>query len=559
MSGRPFSAGRLLWPALALGVAGNFLFRADHLGLNVVVWVGGVALCWYSVARRPVLDGSAARRLGDSHSAARRLGDSAAADPLDSPDFGKAETPGAESPAAESPAAESPAAESPAAESSAAEPPSRRWEHGLLLCALALAAAWVWRDNPMLRFLDGLALVVVAALLPLARGSEGDPALAQLTVARALRALVGLAARGATGLLPVVLDAQRETHDTGNRRIIPVAALVRGLVIAVPTGVVFGGLLASADPVFGDAISRLISVDPEILVSHALGITVAAWIASAALRGALPHASSLPDRLFARPASVGLGAIEIAMTLGVANALFAGFIAFQLPYFFGGAGWVERTAGVTLAEYARRGFFELVVVTTLVLPLLLGLNAQLAPENARARRIYRWLAGTQLVLVFAIIASGMHRMALYQGEFGLTEDRLFASALMAGTAVTCGWFAATVLQGRPLLFARGALFAWGAWLALLNVVNPDQVIVNTNLRRFAEGKTLDASYLTRLSTDAVPALVAALPALPDPEGTIVRNGLLQRHDIYSSDVRDWHYGRNKARRAILTLYEATFP
>jgi hypothetical protein len=307
-------------------------------------------------------------------------------------------------------------------------------------------------------------------------------------------------------------------------------------------------------------------VDPELLIGHALGVTAAAWAAATLLRGLLPGTGDwLPDLLSplvrpsASPSHQGLGAIEVTMTLGVVNALFAGFVAFQLPYFFGGAEWVERTAGLTLAQYARRGFFELVVVTALVLPLLLGLNAWLSTDNSRALRIFRWLAGTQLILVFAIIASGMHRMALYQREFGLTQDRLFASAFMAGTAVTCLWFAATVLQGRSLLFARGALLAWGAWLALLNVVNPDQVIVNTNLGRYAEGKGLDAHYLTRLSTDAVPALVAALPALPDAERQIVRDGLLKRHDIYSSDIRDWHYGRTRARRAILTLYEAASP
>jgi hypothetical protein len=147
-------------------------------------------------------------------------------------------------------------------------------------------------------------------------------------------------------------------------------------------------------------------------------------------------------------------------------------------------------------------------------------------------------------------------MGLYQREFGLTEDRFFASAFMAGTAVTCTWFMATVLQQRPLLFARGTLLAWAVWLALLNVINPERMIVEINVRRHAEGKSLDAHYLTRLSTDAVPALVAAMPTLPEPEREIVRTALLQRRDIHSSDIRDWHYGRDRALFAILPLHEA---
>jgi hypothetical protein len=496
------SAGRLLWPVLLLGVAGDFLFRADHLGLNVALWVTGVVLLWRAASRR-------------------------GADP-------QAESSGP-----------------------ATEPSNPRvtgtWERGLLLAALALAVAWAWRDNDMLRFLDSVGLVVVFALLPLASAPDAARVFARLTVAQVFRALVELAGRGASGLLPTLIDAGREPATAHPRSVLSFGSVARGLVMAVPAGIVFGGLLGSADPAFGEMLRGLVAVDPKLLAGHALGLTGAAWVAAALLRGGLPGAAggvSAPSR----PPLRGLGVIEIGMTLGLVDLLFAGFVVFQLPYLFGGSAWVERTAGVTLAEYARRGFFELVMVAALVLPLLLACNARLAPEDPRARRLFRSLAGVQLLLVFAIIGSGMHRMALYQREFGLTSDRFFASAFMTGLAVTCLWFMVTVLRGRPFLFARGVLLAWGAWLGLLNVVNPDRVIVETNIRRHAAGQTLDVYYLTRLSADAVPALVAHLPRLPEADRQIIRSELERRHDLYSGDLRDWHYGRARARRARASLH-----
>ena len=41
----------------------------------------------------------------------------------------------------------------------------------------------------------------------------------------------------------------------------------------------------------------------------------------------------------------------------------------QLRYLFGGAALVHVTAGLTYAQYARRGFFELVTVAALLLAL----------------------------------------------------------------------------------------------------------------------------------------------------------------------------------------------
>ena len=40
--------------------------------------------------------------------------------------------------------------------------------------------------------------------------------------------------------------------------------------------------------------------------------------------------------------------------------MFLAFIVVQLRYFFGGAAQVEVVPGLTYADYARRGFFELV-------------------------------------------------------------------------------------------------------------------------------------------------------------------------------------------------------
>ncbi|MBK6421070.1 MAG: DUF4173 domain-containing protein [Gemmatimonadetes bacterium] len=423
-------------------------------------------------------------------------------------------------------------------------------EGRLLLGVVAVGFAWIWRASEMLRLLDTACLLVVAALLPLA-AQAGH--LADLTVGRLLRAGGVLGWRGATGALPVLFDAQRDASAQGGgpaRVLLPVA---RGALLAVPALLVFGGLLTSADPVFGDFLGRLVRFRVDVAMSHVLGTALAAWIGAGFLRGALPGATRwvdapLPVRL------PTLGPVEVGMTVGLVDLLFASFVVFQLPYFFGGAAWVQQAAGVTLADYARRGFFELVALSALVLPLLLLVSSRLEPGQALAQRMYRWLAGAQVVLVLVIMASAAHRMALYQAEFGLTEDRFFASALMAGLAVSALWFAATVLRGRPTAFARGALLSWGVWLFTLNVVNPERVIAETNVRRRAETGHFDVEYLTRLGPDAAPALVAALPRLTEWERGEVRRALEQRFgpETYP-DARAWDLGTARARAAVASL------
>jgi len=57
--------------------------------------------------------------------------------------------------------------------------------------------------------------------------------------------------------------------------------------------------------------------------------------------------------------------------LALVNLLFLGFILVQVRHLFGNADLVRLTPGLTYAEYARHGFFQLVVVVAIALPMLL--------------------------------------------------------------------------------------------------------------------------------------------------------------------------------------------
>ena len=87
-----------------------------------------------------------------------------------------------------------------------------------------------------------------------------------------------------------------------------------------------------------------------------------------------------------------LGIVELGIVLGLLNLLFLAFVIVQVRYLFGGAAGSPAQPS-TYAEYARRGFFKLVAVTALALPLLL-LPTGASRRGPRGRRLFRVLAGT---------------------------------------------------------------------------------------------------------------------------------------------------------------------
>ncbi len=437
--------------------------------------------------------------------------------------------------------------------------------------ALAFAAAPAWRDAPTLVALDVLALLsVLCALVPAVL--HGDA----LAVDRAgpLAYVAGAVSNGARAAFGAPMLAARAIEATpvgATAAAARLGTLARGALLAAPVLLVFGLLLASADPAFERLVGRAFGWSGELLFEHLAAIAIVSWGAGGLLYAALldrraPRDASHPDALTAaglalraRLRAVGIGVRETTVALGLVDALLVGFGALQLRWLFGGAGALEA-AGLTVAEYARRGFFELAAVAALALPLLLVAHGVVGGEahgSRRAERAFRIAAGVLVVLVLVLLASAADRMRLYLDAFGLTQARFYASALMVWLGAVFAWAAATLLRGRAAPFALGTLVSAWAFLLALHVVNPDARIATTNLARAAAGEPLDAAYLHGLSTDAAPALARRAPALlathPDPA---VRCEL--RLAVHAAAMRageptgwrGWRLSRARARRVL---------
>jgi hypothetical protein len=327
-------------------------------------------------------------------------------------------------------------------------------------------------------------------------------------------------------------------------------AVLRGALFALPCLLIFGGLFMGADAVFDNIVRKTFRVNFPQVFTHFFVAAFFAWCVGGYLRGMLwgKEIGAIEEK---RLPSFSLGTIEGAVVLGALDLLFLAFVLVQVRYFFGGSTLVQATTGLTYAEYARRGFFELLAVAALLLPLLLFLDWLMAQRSPKGERVFRALAGVQILLLFVVMASALQRMRLYQAEYGLTEQRLYATAFVGWLVVVFLWFAMTVLSGHRERFAFGAMVAGFLLVVVLHAINPDALIARTNLARAKTGRSFDARYATRLSADAVPGLVAALPDLNPQDRCSVASRLLKRWVLAQpSDWRTWSWSRARAVQVV---------
>jgi len=245
-----------------------------------------------------------------------------------------------------------------------------------------------------------------------------------------------------------------------------------------------------------------------------------------------------------------LGTVEIGIILGLLNGLFLIFVIAQVPYLFGGMELVQNTPDFKLADYARRGFGELVAVSALVLPILLVGHWLVRKDKPVTGTLFRVLVGIQIALLFVIMASAVQRLVLLTGNlgYGLTTIRLYPLIFMAWLAVVFVWFSATVLRGARQHFAWGALWSAFVILGATNLMNPDKFIVEHNLALMREGREFDAYFNTSLSDDALPSVFLALPDMNDEDARWAAYSLARRHceKLEEADLRSWNLSRSAA-------------
>lgn len=240
------------------------------------------------------------------------------------------------------------------------------------------------------------------------------------------------------------------------------------------------------------------------------------------------------------------------------DAVFAVFVALQAAYLFGGLDTLQA-AGLTYADYARRGFFELVAVAVLAGGLVIAAE-RLARE--RTRTIVAAAIGLALLSGVVVVSAAL-RLHLYQEAYGWTELRLYvlSTIVLLAVGVTC--LVVALAADRVQWIGHMLIVSALAIGLALNVIGPVRVITEQNVARVLDpalvppsgDSGLDEAYAVTLGDDAVEALIRALPALGAVEASYLRGELGFRLDqLRASRGLDawqaWNAGRVAAREAL---------
>ena len=390
----------------------------------------------------------------------------------------------------------------------------RRQAVGALVVTLTLGGIWGLRASTWVRVPVGtcLALCLLASVFFGRRGDVFDSR--WRNVLRSPSALAGHA----------VLTPRWLGRSLGDRVRLPATVsyrvLGRALLLAFPVLVLLLLLLISADPVFASLVHGL--VDPSRWVTTVVALVVGGGVVSLLARIACcePAAGQEPSS----PARHG--AVDALVVLAGMTLLLAAFVGVQVATTLGFGRALLAERGITYSSYARSGYFQLLWVVGISVTVLIVVDALLGTAR---RALVTALSLTVVVLDLAIGLSAVRRLDLYDHAYGLTMLRLtclFGAVFMGAILALVGVWTAGVRRRRHWL--PGALaVALIVVVGLFGSVNPEGLVAHADLARVGAVPP-DLHYLAGLSADAVPSLVAGLPALDASERSTLRAALCSR-------------------------------
>lgn len=335
---------------------------------------------------------------------------------------------------------------------------------------------------------------------------------------------------------------KRKSNDNGKRS--AGFRVLIGLAISVPLLLIIFPLLSSADMVFGRFFDKLFKIFENVSLGEVIGkinIALVIFFLSFSYLWSLGHKERVADGVMKgiipkTPEQKRCwDPVTIITMTAIVDILYVVFVAIQFAYLFGSYGLPQ---GFTYAEYARRGFSELILVSLLNIALL-AVTLTYTQKGALGVNIaLRILNSIMVGCTIVMLVSAYYRMTLYEEAYGFTFLRIMTTAfmffLLVIFVITLGrvWIDKLPLL-KPYIVAAVVAFT------VINYINADEMIAKNNIERYYNTKKIDMEYFRSLSCSVVDDLKVLAKDRNTEVSARAAEMLAQRKDVLARLNKDW--------------------
>ncbi|NLW45414.1 MAG: DUF4173 domain-containing protein [Syntrophomonadaceae bacterium] len=333
-----------------------------------------------------------------------------------------------------------------------------------------------------------------------------------------------------------------------------VKRVLKGIAVTVPCLFILIVMLSSADLVFLKGTATFINNLGNLLDSEMVFKAIFGAIGGLYLFGFMYIACTPPQQEEQQPAATASSA-----DLAILNALLISiltvytlFVFIQFRYLFAGA---ELPYGLSYAEYARRGFFELLFLSGFNIMLILISVRLTRLREGLGPKIAGYLCHYLCVVTIILLTSSFYRLWLYSADFGLTRLRLLVFGFLIFEAV--GLLITFLYIQKPKFNIVAVYLSIGLlYYLILNIVPIDNLIAKNQVDRYFADRKQGIEYIMTLSPDAAPQISRLLDSgkVDDQTRQMARTYFSDLNARYSVGERGWQGYNLSIERAARIRY-----
>ena len=430
----------------------------------------------------------------------------------------------------------------------------------MVIPALLLSSAFFIHSNPVLTLINFFAIPVLITWHTLL--------VAGCSLASAYPSLIGIIARKMTTATltnfcepyKILISYLKKNNSNSSRE--NNKKILIGLLVSAPILIIVVPLLSSADMVFSYYLSNFSKITEYINFSSAILQLILILTVFLYTFGFL---WSFNIKRSINPSSPreNFDPVIFITVLVMLNIVYTLFSLIQFSYLYGGQN-NSLPASFTYAQYARKGFFELVAVTIINLSIFLAGIRHTRYAGKTTDNLMKVFLSLLIMFTINMLFSAHFKMSLYEDVYGLTYLRVFVHAfilllfLLLAVGLVKIWRRDTPLVK---LFIAITITFYTAF----NFINVDRLIVKSNIQLYQKTGHIDIDYLSDLSYDAIPELTEFLrqnPEITEKSSGPVNNNLTLKYNELQKQSRHWqsfNYSKLKARQALESYFGLTGP
>lgn len=295
--------------------------------------------------------------------------------------------------------------------------------------------------------------------------------------------------------------------------------IVLGLIISIPLLIVILGLLISADTIFAQILGPIrelllnifkfkfwISIYFRAVVATIVAIYIMAFICNILK-------ANTDETKVTNNSGIKFQNITVNTVLTVLNIVYLLFCIVQFIHLFMQIGVGGE---FDFANYARRGFFQLMIVTIINFIIVLITNAN-KKETTKFTKNYTKVMNLFLIIfTIVMIISSYIRMYLYEQEFGYTFLRLMVFFTLV-TELILSIPTVIYIFNKKFKLLKSYIIIFSIMYVVVNFANVDKTIAKRNVDKYIKDSKLnielkkdaevDFAYLKRLSIDSIPDII----------------------------------------------------